>query len=450
MKRILYITALAGWMLCNTSCENYDETKIPEEYHKVLILQSAGEQAITLYRTGEDSNYQMCIIKAGSEDGLSAEAQVVVDEEWMNQYNEDNAEHYVILPSEYYSFDTQSVQMKGDEKFKLINLTFKTTMLDVLMSNNPDKKYVIPVRLQSDDTTVSATNNYVILQPSIVIPTVSFAKTGYQKTIITTQSNNLVSVEIPVTLPLDNKWDFQCTAKEDKAWLEAYNTRYGTSYKILPENSYTLQNTCQFTIGNSKSSIKLEVDRTKLSLGDYALPIKLESCTQNGFNLDDGYYLAGISYLPPQIPLSLDMLSSNAMHEGDGTGLAGLFDGLGGGKHYHSNWAGTVIDTEYGHYIDVHLKSPIKTIMFDYYTRFENGDGDPTEIIMYTSNDGQDWKLLDTITKAGLGGNTQYASSIFTAENEFTYWRFSVMKSASGDVTAGAYFNLGEMSIYGE
>lgn len=450
MKNILFITALAGWMLCNTSCENYDETKIPEEYHKVLILQSAGEQAITLYRTGEDSDYQMCIIKAGSEDDLSAEARLMVDEEWMNQYNEDNAEHYVIIPSEYYSFDTQDIRMQGDDKYKILNLTFKTSSLEALMSGNPDKKYALPIRLQSDDTTISATNNYVILQPSIVVPTVAFSKSGYQKTTITTESANPVSIEIPVELPLDNKWEFDCTVKVDKEWLDTYNAQHGTSYLLLPDASYTLQTTCQFKIGTSKTSIKLEVDRTHLSVGDYALPVKLESCTQDGFNLDANYYLAGISYLPPQIPLSLDMLSSNATVDNDGTGLTGLFDGLGSGKHYHSNYGGTVIDAVYGHYIDVHLATPIKSIMFDYYTRFENGNGDPTEIVMYTSNDGQIWTQLGTVTKNGLGGNKQYTSPIFTAENEFTYWRFSVIKSVSGDVRAGAYFNLGEMAIFGQ
>lgn len=450
MKKILYITALAGWILTNTSCENYDETKIPEKYHKVLILQSAGEQAITLYRTGEDSNYEMCIIKAGSENGLSAEAQLVVDDEWMEQYNEDNAEHYVIIPSEYYSFETQDIQMQGNEQYKLLNLTFKTSNLDALIDNNPDKKYALPIRLLSDNTTVSATNSYVILQPSIVVPTISFAKTGYQKTAITAQSNNPVQIEIPITLPLDNKWEFECTVKIDKEWLDTYNTRNGTSYQILPEAAYTLQKTCRFDVGNNSSSIKLEVDREHLSLGDYALPIKLESCTQNGFDLDENYHLAGISYLPPQIPLSLDMLSSNATVEGDGTGLTGLFDGLGSGKHYHSDYSGAVIDATYGHYIDIHLKTPIKSIMFDYYTRYENGNGDPTEITMYTSNDGQTWSKLAIITKSGLGGNAEYTSSIFTAENTFSYWRFSVTKSVAGDITNGAYFNIGELSIYGE
>lgn len=450
MKNLLYITVLAGCILCNTSCENYDETEIPEKYHKVLILQSAGEQAITLYRTGEDSNYQMCIIKAGSEDGLNADARLTVDEEWMNQYNEENAEHFVIIPSEYYSFETQNIQMQGDEKYKILNLTFKTSNLDALLSSSPDKKYVLPVRLQSDDTTISATNNYVILRPSVVVPTVSFAITDYQKTVITAQSSNPILIEIPVKLPIDNKWEFACTVKADKEWLDTYNAKHGTSYKLLPDDSYSLQETCQFEMGNSNASIKLDIERNHLSLGDYALPIKLESCTQDGFDLDENYYVAGICYLPPQIPLTIDMLSSNATHVGDGTGLTGLFDGLGSGKHYHSNYSSAVIDAEYGHYIDVHLTTPIQSIMFDYHTRFENGNGDPTEIVMYTSNDGRTWTKLDTVTKNGLGGNAEFISPIFTAESEFTYWRFSVTKSANGDVTTGAYFNLGELSIYGQ
>ena len=40
----------------------------------------------------------------------------------------------------------------------------------------------------------------------------------------------------------------------------------------------------------------------------------------------------------------LDMLSSNATVEGDGTGLTGLFDGRASNKHWHGNYSGSVFD----------------------------------------------------------------------------------------------------------
>ena len=454
MKKLTYhFAALAGLILLNTSCENYDETKIPEKYHKVLVLQSAGEQDLTLYRTGEDSDYPMCIIKAGSEDGLSAKATLVIDQEWLEQYNEDNSKHFVILPSEYYSMETQSIQIAGQEKYKVVNVSFKTTQIDALINANPEVQYALPMRLQSDDTTISETNNYVILKPTVLVPTISFGLTGYQKTAVTTESSETVTIEIPVTLPLTNNWTFDCTVRVNKSLLDEYNQEKGTSYPLLLENTYTLEKTCSFVPGTNSATITLKVDRTKLSLGDYILPIELQSCSQSGFEIgSERVYLAGISYLPPQIPLSLAMLSSNATVEGDGTGLTGLFDGLGSGKHYHSNYSGSVVDPIYGHYIDFHLSTPITYVMFDYFTRFENGNGAPTEIVLYTKTDDTEWTKLTTVTQ-GLpkGGNMEYQSNIYESDNPFTYLRFSVTKSVAGDVTSGSsYFNLGELSLYGQ
>ena len=58
MKKLIYI-ALAILLIFNSSCEKYDEVKVPESYQKGLVLQSSGELPLTLYRTGEDSKYPM-------------------------------------------------------------------------------------------------------------------------------------------------------------------------------------------------------------------------------------------------------------------------------------------------------------------------------------------------------------------------------------------------------
>lgn len=456
MKKIIYYTAfLAGMMLLNTSCENYDEIKIPEKYHKVLILQTAGEQDLTLYRTGEDSEYRMSVIKAGSEDNMSATGKLEISEEWLAKYNEENARRLVMLPSNLYELADNQIQIGSDEKYKLVDMVLKTTLIDALIEANPEVQYALPIQLTSDDTTISQTNNYVIIRPRVVVPVVSFEKSGYQKTVLTSASANQITVEIPLTLPLTNNWTFDCGVGVNTALLDEYNQANKTFYQLLPQNSYTLDEKCSFAPGTSTSVIRLVIDRTKLAMGDYVLPVELQSCTQAGFEIGtENVYLAGISYVPPQIPLSLGMLSSNATHVGDGTGLAGLYDGLGSGKHYHSNWAGAVKDAVYGHYIDFRLGTAITSFMFDYHTRYENGNGAPLEINLYTSNNGTDWQMLATVSDANetlpRGGNMEYQSKIFTADASFTYLRFSVVRSAAGDVRNGSYFNLGEMSIFGE
>ena len=52
MKHISIALCLCGMILMNTSCDNYDDT-YPQEYEKILSLQTIGEQAVDLYKTGE-------------------------------------------------------------------------------------------------------------------------------------------------------------------------------------------------------------------------------------------------------------------------------------------------------------------------------------------------------------------------------------------------------------
>lgn len=456
MKKLIYIAVIAGLAMLNTSCESYDAAEIPEEYHKVLVLQEAGEIDLTLFRTGEDAKYELCIMKAGSEDGLTANANLVISEEWLENFNTDNASGYTLLPAQYYSLETENINFEENDKYKIINVSFKTTELETLISGNPDAKYVLPVQLESSNTSISKTNNYLILKPSVVIPTVGFKIGGYQKTVLTPTDPGQIKITIPVEIPLDNTWDFDCIIGINKELLTEYNQKNGTSYLILPENAYQLESTCSFVPGNSSANINLVVDRTKLGMGDYILPLELQSCTQEGFAIDNSKkaYLAGISYAPPKITLALNMLSSNATVEGDGTGLLGLIDGLGSGKHYHSDYSGNYHDPVYGHYIDVNLPAAINSIMFDFYTRWENGNGAPQTVNLYVkNNNSEEWTKLATVDRGmPTAGNTEYMSNVFRSDTPFRQVRFSVVKSVAGDLTAAgySYFNLGEFSLYGQ
>ena len=79
MKHISIALCLCGMILMNTSCDNYDDT-YPQEYEKILSLQTTGEQAVDLYKTGEATNYSITVIKSGSQPTLTASA---ISVQWM-------------------------------------------------------------------------------------------------------------------------------------------------------------------------------------------------------------------------------------------------------------------------------------------------------------------------------------------------------------------------------
>lgn len=456
MKKIIYITAIVGLTALCTACESYNAAEIPAEYHKVLILKEAGEMDLTLYRTGEDAKYGLCIMKAGSEDGLPADANLIISSEWLDGFNADNASGYTMLPSQYYSLETENVQFGGNDKYRIVNLSFKTTDLATLIDENPDLKYALPIQLESSNTTISKANNYLILRPSVVIPTVGFKDAGYQKTIMTSTDPEQLNVSIPIEIPIDNIWDFDCEIGINEELLNAYNQDNGTSYLMLPASSYQAELTCKFSPGNKSAKINLMIDRSKIEKGSYILPLELQSCSKDGFEIDalKKVHLFGINYAPDKIELTEDMLSSNATVPNDGTGLLGLIDGLGAGKHFHSDYDWNYHDPKYGHYIDVQLSTPINNVMLNYYTRWENGAGAPLLIKLYIKgNDDAEWTELATIDKGlPMAGNAEYMSDIFHSETSFTQIRFSVVRSASGILTEtnGSFFNLGEFSLYGE
>ena len=61
--------------------------------------------------------------------------------------------------------------------------------------------------------------------------------------------------------------------------------------------------------------------------------------------------------------------SSNAGHPTDGNGLAGLNDGIFDGGHFHTNWDGGAIDSDY-HYVELEFAEPVSAFSIEWRTRY--------------------------------------------------------------------------------
>lgn len=455
MKKTILATFLVSSLVGFTSCETYDDL-FPEYCHKVLNIKNGGERDITLYTTGEDGELTFSVMKTGSEANSSVTGLVasMAEDEYIayaDKYNISNS----YLPEEYYTLVDNTLSFSGQEGYKFVKVIFKTNAISELQ-NKSGKKYAIPLKLTSTDATVN--DSLLILKPEIIVPTIGFQNANYQQLYQFDSSGSAQgSFDIPITLPIDNIWDFECTVQVTDAAKEKFNqlnASNNSKYTLMPEGNYKFDNKVLFKNGNSISSLKVNVDKTGLNRGFYVIPLEITSCSKEGFKVNENnkFILAGINYSPDKINLTVDQFSTNSLHEGDGTGLAGLIDGLGAGKHFHSKWSGMVIDADYGNYIDVKLKSPIQSVMFEYWTRFENGNAAPKKIKVFVSNDGKSWNELGSIS-SGLpnGGNQQYTSKIYTSDSKFNYFRFAVLESTAGSmqVSPGSWFNLGEFALYG-
>lgn len=445
-------------MLAFTGCEKYDDL-YPEAVHKVLTIKNAGEQNVMLYTTGDDGTYNISIMKGGSEADAPVSAELVVmGEAELAEYCNKYDANYKRLPEEYYSLSANRLDYVGGEGYKIVTASFKTDNLKKFFETN-GTDYVLPLMLLSEEATLE--DSLVILKPSITVPMLKLTTAGFNNMVtFTPDGDSEATVSLPVTMPLMNNWDFTCDLVVDedaKAAFTSFNAANNNRYKLLPEGSYTLAGNGKISFTkDQKDGFQMEVtiNRNPLSIGDYVLPLHLTNCTKEQFDIDgnNNIVMVGVSYYPPKVEMTVDMLSANSIHVGDGTGLAGLIDGLGSGKHFHSNWGSPVKDPVFGNYIQVNLKSPLRSIMVDYYTRFENANGCPTKLALFVSNDGNNWTELVTID-SGLPrtANTRYISQLYEANEPFTYFRFAVLQSAAGDLqNVGSYFNLDDLTLYGE
>lgn len=448
MKKRIIFASLIGLLALGTSCEDHRGDYL-SDCDTRMYFRNSDLQEQDCYITGDFTSYTVSVVKAGSDLAALSDASVtMMDEAQLSAYNDQNVTTYSLLPSECYNLSGDlNINFTSDDLYHTFDVVFDPAKINDL----PKANYVVPFVLSSTKT-VTENKNVVFVKPNVIVPTIYFEKFGFSTTSLSKSGPDQVTLELPVIIPMANEWDFDYTIKVDKDLLDAYNEEHQTSFQILPADAYTLAETVKFEMGKTVTMNKVIVDKTKLAMGEYVLPLKLADCTQPYFPIEEekNTCLFSIIYTPAEIPLTLNMLSSNATVDGDGTGLNGLFDGRAGNKHWHSNYSGSVIDPVYGHYIDFKLPNAIQAFAFDFWTRFENANGAPTKVVLYTGNDGSTWTKWKEINMKLSAGDEEYNSSIFMSETPFQYLRFSVTDSNAGVVTKDSYWNCGEMKIYGE
>lgn len=446
----LITSVFIGLLFLFNSCES-NKDEFLSDFSTILYFVDSGEVPLTLYKTGEDGDYQLSIYKAGSKAKASASATVkVMGADELAAYNLEQGTKYTLLPQEYYQISSSlNLNFSSSAMNQSVDVTFKTNMIDQLPV--VDGEYVLPLELSSSTDSVNTTKRRAFVVPTVIIPSVYFSKTGYQHAIITEGGSDVTTFQLAIAMPMKNQWTFDCEVSIEPSALEAYNQANGTNLEMLPSGSYALNKTVAFLPGENAKTIEVSIDRKNLTYGDYILPIKLNNCSMAAFEIDQSQNicLLGVTYMPPKIPLTAGMLSTNAQEASEGP-IANLVDN-NTSTMFHTSWSEEIYD-KWGHYIDVRLNEPIKKVILNYWTRKENGNGAPTNIIVYTSEDGVTYTQLGTISE-GLPktGNTEYVSPLFQSPTSFKYLRVAVTKSVAGEMNenSAAYFNMSEFALFG-
>lgn len=437
MKKILMALCLFGFLLAHTGCED-NKDEFLGDYDTILYFKNSGAQALTLYKTGVDTEYRLIVDKAGSNAAASTDVNInVMDASALDIYNAENGTSYRALPAACYELGATNLAFASGDLYKHAGVTFKTDVIDELPELEVGN-YVLPLQLTDSPDSINAEKNQVLLVPTVVIPSVYFTQTGYTVNSFTDAGPTETTFTLPIALPMTNQWSFDCVVEKDEDLLDAYNQENELDLALLPVANYTLSNngTVPFTPDYDSKSLEIKVNRTNLNYGNYVLPLRLVSCTQAGFVIDPARNtsLYGISYVPDEsrltpVALTAGMLSSNAVEPSEGS-LANLLDG-NVETYFHSAWSVSVGAT---HYVQVDLPAESTALKFNYTTRSSNGSAAPAEVIVSGSADGVTYSTIGKL-KEGLptGAAQSYVSPVLVGK-PFKHLRFTVPVNATGGV----------------
>lgn len=176
-------------------------------------------------------------------------------------------------------------------------------------------------------------------------------------------------------------------------------------------------------------------------------------------------------------PWNISVNSDCTKFDGTGSYEGGTYKALVDGNaetYWHSAWysgytneqgyynPATDFDAKYGITIDIKLEEPLKDFKISYYTRHNNNNGEPREIIFAGSNDGNTWTDIETVANDELmkvAAGARVDLPVISAAEAFSYLRIGITKAGNGDtpndLTAGGnstaiaellLFNAGEVT----
>lgn len=197
------------------------------------------------------------------------------------------------------------------------------------------------------------------------------------------------------------------------------------------------------------------IDDTYQCAGEYSFTIKTFGPT--GMETDSPVIVTGTSGEASEmerVTLTIDMLSANATHVGDGGGLPALIDGKVD-TYYHTKW-NTPVTTE-AHYVQIKLNKPLKDLRFEYDARKSgiNNGGDVKTATIYGSTNGEYFETMgnEEFNLPTTNGGHATAKNNVSGKQAYNYIRFTPTARRDKDpldytVAGSAWWNMADIYLY--
>lgn len=441
------ILLMGGLVLLGACSESkYDlDQLVPEEYHKILYVNNSGKQDFTLYDTDEDNKYVLSVIKSGSDPSLTASVKVSVltQAELDKEYSEPEGTNYKLIGENCYSLDATTLDFSSADRYKLVNIFLKPQSVKAFMETDPDAVWVLPLQLTSETDSINAEKNELFLKlTGVITPAIGFTNSAVEVKQLEYGSISTFTEKVKFGLDTDNKWDLECRFVVDEEYIAEYNADNGTSFKALPEGTYTIPEMITLPDGTTNMELEVTIKGDQLATGDYMLPVKIVEVSQ--FEISEAKAVAPLAFRIMGHKLSRTGWTAEAdteelTGEGAGNGVAGcvLDDNLT--TFWHSTWqTGNRIPLPYELIIDAKKEYTFAQLALMQRQHDSNRDTKAGEF--YISSDKENW------TKVGAFNMQQIleAQTFAVAPTKGRY-----IKIKMTDSFRDGYCSLSEVYAYG-
>ncbi len=281
MNRLINLILLMGSMLLY-ACEDHRLDGM--EPDKVYLAKS-GLITESTYDLGEKVTAEYWTYKSGIS-GTTAVIEYKIDNVLLEAYNVEHGTTYDPLPENCYELGETRFTIGGKEMHAPFAFTYDPALI-VAASEGvyESQEFVLPIRIISEgveitDENPEGTPDQLLIVFDIKQPTLNILRGDFEPLTITAGQVGKVSYSFDVGMPFTSKWDVQFGFSTDAAVLDeavdSYNTQIGSNYTLLPQSVYELV-TADLSVaeGNDFVTAEVEIDREKIGLGNFVLPLVL-------------------------------------------------------------------------------------------------------------------------------------------------------------------------------
>lgn len=396
-KLMLGVAALAILAACDES--EYDLVNlVPEQYHTILYLNNSGTNDLTLYNTGENNILKLSVFKGGSESKKTASAKIgVLSQELVDgEYGASDGVSYKIIGTECYSIDETKLDFSSEEMFKEVIVSINVPNVEKAIADNPGATCVLPLYLYSEADSVNANKDRAFIKiAQVLTPTLGFISTdiAYRSYTVGFESE---TAEIDFGLDTDNHWNIDCGFEVDAEYVAAYNAKYGTSFKVLPEGCYSFEKAQALADGVTIGKLAVMLQGNGLQPIDYMLPIRIAETSMFGVS-ENALYPLIIRVVGSEFDRSGWSITANTEEktgEGAGNGVAKCVLDGNINSFWHSQWQGGSLNLP--HELVVDVKEEVTFSHFGLMERQHASYKDVKAGEFYVSLDNKTWTLVGT------------------------------------------------------